>query len=498
MPAALSFAFPETISPAGQDPRHSASSGGDGAADFNQMVKAAASSAMGQKLGAADGDAASVAGGAAARLLTPQASVADLANGVADAALTSDKKLGLADVEVQASGQILPQTPDDAGIYGGEQDSQADQPQNLLVQASETMLSDDAAPKDEAVLRPAQIPPAPAIAEVDAKAVEAQSNAGAPDDQKLGAAAMALATPAAQAQAASQAQLEPRQQPQHQTKAIEMGAVADRLAGQGARMAEYSGLQAAAEARLDGDSPADGAQAEQSAANASSKSGGSTNGGHANSGSASALAGPTGAADLAAKPAGADGSLPAALLTQAMAPMSSSGAGKIYAGISMAALPEPVVQAEAGRFGTNMGAEIAKFAKGDGDNLLIRLDPRELGRVDVRLSFDREGVLRAVMSAESPAALEMLRRESGDLSRALADAGVRSDSQSLRFDTRSGEGFGQGGPQNGAQGDQGQQARFGGAQGGAGRDGQDGHGDANANAAEYQPLRTNKQVNLIA
>lgn len=106
------------------------------------------------------------------------------------------------------------------------------------------------------------------------------------------------------------------------------------------------------------------------------------------------------------------------------------------------------------------------------------------------------------MSAESPAALEMLRRESGDLSRALADAGVRSDSQSLRFDTRSGEGFGQGGSQNGAQGggqgDQGQQTRFGGAQGGAGRDGQDGHGDANANAAEYQPLRANKQVNLIA
>jgi hypothetical protein len=42
-----------------------------------------------------------------------------------------------------------------------------------------------------------------------------------------------------------------------------------------------------------------------------------------------------------------------------------------------------------------------------------------------------------VVTAESPAALDMLRREAGDLGRALADAGVRADSQSLKFDTRS-------------------------------------------------------------
>ncbi|MEN3953267.1 flagellar hook-length control protein FliK [Iodidimonas sp. SYSU 1G8] len=105
-----------------------------------------------------------------------------------------------------------------------------------------------------------------------------------------------------------------------------------------------------------------------------------------------------------------------------------------------------------GRFGRDLGVEIShRVLKGD-DEITIRLDPAELGRVEVRLSIDRDNGLKAVVSADNPAVLDLMRREAGDLVRALGDAGVRSDSQSLRFDARDG-GSGQGG-QTGGQGGQ--------------------------------------------
>jgi flagellar hook-length control protein FliK len=106
----------------------------------------------------------------------------------------------------------------------------------------------------------------------------------------------------------------------------------------------------------------------------------------------------------------------------------------------------PTVPVREGRFGTDIGVTIAR-AVGSGrvglqgreenaraDDLIIRLEPRHLGRIEVRLGFDPGGVLRAVVAADSPVALDMLRRESSDLDRALGDAGVRADAQSLRFD----------------------------------------------------------------
>jgi flagellar hook-length control protein FliK len=98
---------------------------------------------------------------------------------------------------------------------------------------------------------------------------------------------------------------------------------------------------------------------------------------------------------------------------------------------------EPRVAARPGQFGRELGIEIARRVGSGGDELLVRLNPQDMGRISVRMSFDEGGSLRAVVTAENPAALDMLRREAGDLGRALADAGVRADSQSLKFDTRS-------------------------------------------------------------
>lgn len=96
---------------------------------------------------------------------------------------------------------------------------------------------------------------------------------------------------------------------------------------------------------------------------------------------------------------------------------------------------EPVVAAQPGRFGHDLGVEIARRVAAGGDQLVVRLSPAELGRIEVRMSFDDRGGLSTVFAADNRAALDMLRRDSADLSRALSDAGFRSEASTMRFDT---------------------------------------------------------------
>lgn len=180
--------------------------------------------------------------------------------------------------------------------------------------------------------------------------------------------------------------------------------------------------------------------------------------------------------------------LPSPLLTQTMAPVANKPTGSPYPAVPPT--PHmPVVHAQPGRIGADIGVEIARMAKGGREDLLIRLDPREMGRVNVHLSFDRDGIMRAVMSADSPAALEMLRRESADLNRALADAGIRADGQSLRFDARAGDQR-----QSGGQGQDGQHDRV---RGGS-SDGLTGDSANDFVEPHYQSLRGSGQVDLMA
>lgn len=90
-------------------------------------------------------------------------------------------------------------------------------------------------------------------------------------------------------------------------------------------------------------------------------------------------------------------------------------------------------------FGSRIGLAIAHRIDQGGDQLIVRMEPAELGRIHVRLSFDEQGSLRAALVAESPVVVETLRREAGELARALSDAGVRTDAQSFSFN-REGQG----------------------------------------------------------
>lgn len=63
----------------------------------------------------------------------------------------------------------------------------------------------------------------------------------------------------------------------------------------------------------------------------------------------------------------------------------------------------------------------------------IRLDPAELGRVDIRLDVDADGTVRAHLIVERPGALQHLQQDAPRLEQALASAGTALEPGGLSF-----------------------------------------------------------------
>jgi flagellar hook-length control protein FliK len=63
----------------------------------------------------------------------------------------------------------------------------------------------------------------------------------------------------------------------------------------------------------------------------------------------------------------------------------------------------------------------------------IRLDPAELGRIDVRIDVDRHGQITSHLTVEKPETLAMLRQDAPQLQRALDNAGFKTGDNGLQF-----------------------------------------------------------------
>ncbi|MFN3855349.1 MAG: flagellar hook-length control protein FliK [Phreatobacter sp.] len=66
----------------------------------------------------------------------------------------------------------------------------------------------------------------------------------------------------------------------------------------------------------------------------------------------------------------------------------------------------------------------------------IRLDPPELGRIEVQLILDREGSIRSRMVVEKQETLDLLQRDQRNLERALAQAGLDTKEGGIEFTLR--------------------------------------------------------------
>ena len=107
----------------------------------------------------------------------------------------------------------------------------------------------------------------------------------------------------------------------------------------------------------------------------------------------------------------------------------------IAASSSPAGAPPPLPQAAAVPL-AGVAVEIASKAVAGKNRFEIRLDPPELGRIEVRLDVDRNGHVTSRLIADRQDTLDLLRRDSAGLERALQDAGLKTSDNGLQFSLR--------------------------------------------------------------
>ncbi len=81
-----------------------------------------------------------------------------------------------------------------------------------------------------------------------------------------------------------------------------------------------------------------------------------------------------------------------------------------------------------------VGREIVRRFDGENTRFELRLDPPELGRVEVRLEVSRDHRVTALIAADSPQALTELARHARELEQMLQSAGLELSDNGLSFD----------------------------------------------------------------
>ncbi|MEI7611187.1 MAG: flagellar hook-length control protein FliK, partial [Rhodospirillaceae bacterium] len=83
-----------------------------------------------------------------------------------------------------------------------------------------------------------------------------------------------------------------------------------------------------------------------------------------------------------------------------------------------------------------VAVQLQHSAKDGNGSITMQLRPEELGRIDIKLDIDQQGMVNATITADRPQTLELLQRDSRSLEKALQDAGLQTDSSSLNFNLR--------------------------------------------------------------
>jgi flagellar hook-length control protein FliK len=88
---------------------------------------------------------------------------------------------------------------------------------------------------------------------------------------------------------------------------------------------------------------------------------------------------------------------------------------------------------------TQLAGQITKQVSNGNRVFDIRLDPAELGKVDVRIELRADNRVHAVLTVERPETLNELQRSARDLERALAEAGLELGEDGLSFQMNDGQ-----------------------------------------------------------
>lgn len=104
---------------------------------------------------------------------------------------------------------------------------------------------------------------------------------------------------------------------------------------------------------------------------------------------------------------------------------------------SVLAAQQPVTNSRPGAApaATNqVSVQLSKAIQNGDNKIKIQLRPQELGRVEVKLEIANDGRAKAMIIAERSETLDILQKDVRVLERALQDAGLKTDQNSLSFD----------------------------------------------------------------
>lgn len=118
--------------------------------------------------------------------------------------------------------------------------------------------------------------------------------------------------------------------------------------------------------------------------------------------------------------------------TPAMAPPATSAQATTTDTATQAAA-RPALQSPAAM---SVAQQIVRRFDGQSTSFQMRMDPPELGKVEVRLNVDRNKKVTASVSADNPQTLTELRASARDLERALNEAGLDLAQNGLSFDLK--------------------------------------------------------------
>ncbi|RAI35528.1 flagellar hook-length control protein FliK, partial [Rhodoplanes roseus] len=135
------------------------------------------------------------------------------------------------------------------------------------------------------------------------------------------------------------------------------------------------------------------------------------------------------APSASAAPAQPTGALQGMVRTEGLTITSTTATGPTQAAGSRSEASNPVTLA-------GVPVEITSQAKAGKHSFDIRLDPPDMGRIRVQLDVDANGTVVPHITADRADTLDLLRRDAGQLERALQDAGLKTDQGAMQFSLR--------------------------------------------------------------
>lgn len=130
---------------------------------------------------------------------------------------------------------------------------------------------------------------------------------------------------------------------------------------------------------------------------------------------------------------------------QGIGAMSGTQATQKTSQAQAAQTPTPTRQPTPTTVMDQVSVQIDKQVKDGVDTIKVKLNPQELGRIEIKLDVSKDGSVQATVTAENKDTLAMLQKDAPALAKALSDAGLSTDAGSLSFNL---------------QGDQSQQQQF--------------------------------------